>query len=618
VGVVFLKRCLSIGNVKCCLDDQGFIHYEDGWNGRSGVLCRSFMDLYKCSECALPQSLEFGECEFCKSVCGVPIDRSISACFYYPSESMKEPYNQITQYVLELKRDKRVADLVACAMALYLIYDVDIHRIRLIVPVPKHEEEVRSRGFNQAVELAQRLAGVLKREFNHEVPVAEDLVIKIDPRKRMDIRRECEKRYPNNPEQALECECRETEGLYTINEDALGVLNKLSDGDVVLIVDDVKTRGVTASTIVKLLRSVAPNRGIRYYLLTAVRDYYQRAMGGMLPPWLWEDYEKAKLKTDYSVEELALIHYAWVNWDKVKGSYLSGINTTMDIAKRVINGYKLVDVLSRVSINNQEVVEEVHRLLNYGIRVIPMDSPEYPTYLRVYGSRENNVYPPLLLYHIGQPLDWSVLRPVAVVGTRELSDSGVELTREIVRELVKSGYTIITGLAKGVDLTAAKEALNNGGRVIGVVPYMVNARSDYTLYLLSERGSIADKLLRNGAVVSENLYKGRVEVQLASRNRITAGMSIAVVIPETRYKEKGWGTAYQVKFGLRANRRVIIFKPMVDDRKVQEGFEYFRKEGASVVDSVGDLLSVLKLAEEELKRRLEMLKGSDKITDFMS
>jgi hypothetical protein len=37
-----------------------------------------------------------------------------------------------------------------------------------------------------------------------------------------------------------------------------------------------------------------------------------------------------------------------------------------------------------------------------------------------------------------------------------------------------------------------------------------------------------------------------------------------------------------------------------------------------VVDSVGDLLSVLKLAEEELKRRLEMLKGSDKITDFMS
>jgi DNA processing protein len=242
----------------------------------------------------------------------------------------------------------------------------------------------------------------------------------------------------------------------------------------------------------------------------------------------------------------------------------------------------------------------------------------------VYGRRENKVYPPLLLYHLGQPLNWDEIKPVAVVGTRKPSREGEELTRGIVRELVKRGYTIVTGLAEGVDMAATEEALSAGGRVIGVIPYMVESRDNHTLYLLSKRGNIAEGLLRSGAVISENLYKGYVDRQLVLRNRITAGSSIAVIIPETRYKRERWGTKHQVQYGLKAERRVIIFKPRVNDKEVVKGFEYFKnahaERRADIVESIDDMLSILKKAEEELTNKLRSKLGkprSGKITDFL-
>ena len=614
-----MRERLSVGGAECWLDYQGFIHYR--YRGEEGVLCRSFVNLYRCDRCAFPQASPSGACEFCEGDCGVPIDKSITACFYYSKETGYEPYNKATKYVLELKREGRVADVLACAMALVLIHEIDdVRRIRLIIPVPKHKDEVKERGFNQAAELARRLAEVLRREFNHNVPVVEDLVIKVDPRKRRDIREECESKYQNDQQGVMMCECEETRKLYEVNKNALRRLGKLDEGDVVLIVDDVRTKGVTASVIAELLRSVTHKASC--YLLTVVRDYYQKAVSNVLPPpWLWEDYDKARLRTEYEINELALIHYAWVNWDKVKKRV--GLDTTIDVAEKVLNGEKLVELLRNAYPSDderQEAVEEVSRVLNYGVRLIPMDSPEYPKYLRVYGRRENKVYPPLLLYHLGQPLNWDEIKPVAVVGTRKPSQEGEELTREIVRELVKRGYTIVTGLAEGVDMAATEETLSAGGRVIGVIPYMVESRDNYTLYLLSERGSIAEELLRSGAVISENLYKGPVKNQLAARNRITAGSSIAVIIPETRYKKEGWGTKYQVQYGLKAGRRVIIFKPRVNDKEVVEGFKYFEREGADVVESIDDMLSILKKAEEELTSKLGSKLGkprSGKITDFL-
>jgi DNA processing protein len=555
----------------------------------------------------------------------VPIDKSITACFYYPKESGYDPYNKVTDYILELKRESRVADVLACAMALVLIHEIDdVRRIRLIIPVPKHKDEVRERGFNQAAELARRLAEVLRREFNHNVPVVEDLVIKVDPRKRRDIREGCESKHQNDRQGVMRCECEETRKLYEINKSALRRLGKLDEGDIVLIVDDVRTKGVTASVIAELLRSVTHKASC--YLLTVVRDYYQKAVSSVLPPpWLWEDYGKARLRTGHEINELALIHYAWVNWDKVKKRV--GLDTTIDVAEKVLNGEKFVELLRNAYLSDderQEAVEEVSRVLNYGVRLIPMDSPEYPKYLRVYGRRENKVYPPLLLYHLGQPLNWDEIKPVAVVGTRKPSQEGEELTREIVRELVKRGYTIVTGLAEGVDMVATEETLNAGGRVIGVIPYMVESRDNYTLYLLSKRDNIAEGLLKSGAVISENLYKGLVKNQLAARNRITAGSSIAVIIPETKYKKEGWGTKYQVQYGLNAGRRVIIFKPRVNDKEVVEGFEYFKnaraERRADIVESIDDMLSILKKAEEELMNKLGSKLGkprSGKITDFL-
>jgi len=92
------------------------------------------------------------------------------------------------------------------------------------------------------------------------------------------------------------------------------------------------------------------------------------------------------------------------------------------------------------------------------IRVVSMESPEYPPLLRRYPFS-----PPVTLYVAGQRLDWGRLKPVAVVGTRQPTDAGKELTRALVRALVREGYAIVTGLARGVDSIAVQEALANNG-----------------------------------------------------------------------------------------------------------------------------------------------------------
>ncbi len=55
-----------------------------------------------------------------------------------------------------------------------------------------------------------------------------------------------------------------------------------------------------------------------------------------------------------------------------------------------------------------------------------------------------------------------------------------------------------------------------------------------------------------------------IRQRYALMSRIIAGMSYAVIIPEARYKERSWGTKYQVRFSIKAQRPVIILKPSED------------------------------------------------------
>ncbi|MBD6956224.1 MAG: hypothetical protein F9Y92_06255 [Thermoplasmatales archaeon] len=207
--------------------------------------------------------------------------------------------------------------------------------------------------------------------------------------------------------------------------------------------------------------------------------------------------------------------------------------------------------------------------------IVPLNSREYPRLLSGY------VYsPPVRLYRIGRPMFFDT-DPVAVVGTRDPTEPGLSVASAVGRLLAERGVPLVTGLSRGVDIYAAHGAASHGGWVVGVVPalYVGGRLYDGILNIL--------KVSDNVTVVAEHYSVSEKEVAnvLAARNRIIAGMSRSVIIPETRYRQSGWGTSYMVKYGIEAGRKVVVVKPQTDDEEVVRGFRYFVERGAVVAST---------------------------------
>jgi len=215
-------------------------------------------------------------------------------------------------------------------------------------------------------------------------------------------------------------------------------------------------------------------------------------------------------------------------------------------------------------------------------------SPEYPPLLRECPS-----WPPPVLYRAGAPLDRALGPcPVAMAGTRDPTPEGRRLARGLGRELARRGHAVVTGLARGVDEEAALGALEAGGRVVAVLPYLIerdgtpSPRAAWLLRAAARRGALA-------SAVAENLAgdEGRVREWLAARNRIVACMAVALVVPEARFRHAHWGTRYAVEHATMARRLVVVLVPRARDSSVVRAFEHLRGRGAAAARDIDGALS---------------------------
>jgi len=197
-------------------------------------------------------------------------------------------------------------------------------------------------------------------------------------------------------------------------------------------------------------------------------------------------------------------------------------------------------------------------------------------------------YKPSSLYIIGTT-SWG--GSVAVVGTRKPSREAVRLTRELVRALVGDGFTIVTGGAVGIDAVAAQEVLG-----LGASPVIARPCLDGNARQWASRGAVV--VMESVECPVGDGYRSA----LALRNRLIAGLAGAIIVPEARAWRVGgdsdkpccgtWYTA--IRFGVRAGRRVFIFKPLVGDVEVHEAFRVFVGSGAVPVGSIDELLARLR------------------------
>lgn len=223
------------------------------------------------------------------------------------------------------------------------------------------------------------------------------------------------------------------------------------------------------------------------------------------------------------------------------------------------------------------------KLKDLQINVITILDKEYPQLLKEIAS------PPFVLYIRGDiHKDWLKKKTIAVVGTRNITQYGEQVTREITTGLVDAGLTIVSGMAYGVDAVAHQTAIDAGGSTIAVLGCgvdLIHPKSNATIYW---------KIIKKaGLVISEfpiGMFADRG--MFPARNRIISGLSLGVVVTEGAQDS---GSLITARYAAEQGREVFAVPGPITS-SLSKGPTILLKQGAKMVTEVGDILEELKLS----------------------
>jgi DNA processing protein len=195
--------------------------------------------------------------------------------------------------------------------------------------------------------------------------------------------------------------------------------------------------------------------------------------------------------------------------------------------------------------------------------------------------------PPPVLYYRGEvepQENHGLLTTVAIVGTRDPSDYGRRWTRKISTALAREGFTVISGMAQGIDTEAHQTCIRAGGRTIAVLGTGVDM-----VYPWSNRG-LAKEIADRGLLLSE--YPAGTQpdrVHFPRRNRIIAGLSRAVLVLEAPHKS---GALITARLANDYNRDVYALPGSLDNPRSKGCLELLNY-GAQVILGEGHLMEML-------------------------
>jgi DNA processing protein len=225
----------------------------------------------------------------------------------------------------------------------------------------------------------------------------------------------------------------------------------------------------------------------------------------------------------------------------------------------------------------EKAENEAHRIKQQGIAVLTVLDPLYPHKLSRIAD------PPPLLYLTGA-LDLSDDRAIAIVGARKATSAGLVFTEELTHTLATLGFTIVSGMARGVDAAAHRGALRAKGRTVAVLGCGID--NTYP----PEHRKLREAIETQGAVVSEfPLGTPPLPFNFPRRNRIISGLSYGVVVTQASQKS---GSLITARFALEQNREVFAVPGSVKEGK-HEGPHGLIQQGAKLVENVGDILDEL-------------------------
>jgi DNA processing protein len=203
----------------------------------------------------------------------------------------------------------------------------------------------------------------------------------------------------------------------------------------------------------------------------------------------------------------------------------------------------------------EQAAADVKRWQGMGISLATVLDAGYPDNLRAVHDR-----PPLLF--VAGHLDPHDERSVAIIGSRRASENGRARARRLAEELGRSGYTIVSGLAAGIDTAAHTGALDSGQRTVAVIG--TGLAHSYP----PENASLQREITGRGAVVSQFRPETAPDKEnFPLRNATMSGLALGTVIVEASQRS---GARIQARRALSHGRPVFIARELLEQAWAQE------------------------------------------------
>lgn len=190
-----------------------------------------------------------------------------------------------------------------------------------------------------------------------------------------------------------------------------------------------------------------------------------------------------------------------------------------------------------------------------GMTLVSVLDPEYPENLRIVHDR-----PPAIFVR-GRPRPEDA-RSLAVIGTREPTSEGILAARALAGHLVDTGFTVVSGLAAGVDTAAHTAALAAGGRTVAVIG--TGLRRAYP----PQNADLQRRISREGAVISQFWPDAAPSRQaFPMRNAVMSGLTLGSIVVEA---SRTSGARLQARLALAHGRPVFLLRRLLREEWARE------------------------------------------------
>ncbi|MDD4953467.1 MAG: DNA-processing protein DprA [Candidatus Omnitrophica bacterium] len=259
------------------------------------------------------------------------------------------------------------------------------------------------------------------------------------------------------------------------------------------------------------------------------------------------------------------------------------------------------NIASRIrALKSEDISKEFKSAQRLGLKILTPEDAEYPHNLKYIYD------PPIVLYVKGE-LEPEDSLALGIVGSRRASFYGLSCAQRFAEELSAHNFTIVSGMARGVDTAAHRGALKAGGRTIAVIG------SGFNNIYPQENVGLAEEIAASGAVISEfSINTQPLPQNFPRRNRIISGLSLGILVVEAAQNS---GAMITADCALEQGREVFALPGKVDSA-TSFGPNTLIKQGAKLVCAVEDILEEFNLLPQEAKK--EKVENTDKANAVIS